>query len=200
MSGRFIVFEGLDGSGKTTIGEAVALATNAICIASPPSEYNVLRKFICDEGDHLTRFFYFLSANYMLSGRIQKLLKHNNVICCRYIYSTIADLRYYWQPQHVGDDLRRQLERISLSLVLEPDLVIYLTCEHQERMKRIQHKIQNKTIEADNINPQYGEVVHEAYLEMAKKNWVTIDTSHRDIKNCIDVVIETLAPFSETAV
>lgn len=131
MKGKFIVFEGIDCTGKTTQIELLkgsgVLGDNTIFVSSLPEDDSVagqLRVMGLDSTNpvsHTTRSLLFLSA---LSYQIEKVIlpaleRGVNVVCDRYVYSNIAyqDVTF---NEAVVDEL--------LSLCT-PDVVIYLNID-----------------------------------------------------------------------
>lgn len=91
----FVVLEGIDGVGKTTVGKALAATLKkrgmpTIFLATPPSPFDALAANVIEQCSIASRFFFFLSSLVHASNSIRQSLSSAAVICDRYIYSTIA--------------------------------------------------------------------------------------------------------------
>lgn len=127
--GRFIVLEGLDGSGKSTAAKAIARRLGAVCIHTPPGPFNAIRSDIDFNADLETRFFFYLSSVGFASSMAQKLLQQGDVVCDRYLASTVA---YH---AVMGVSLARQIRPETF---LRPDISIFLSVSDEaERRRRI---------------------------------------------------------------
>ena len=88
-SNLFIVVEGTDGTGKSSISQELAKCLNAKYYRCPPKIIIPLRKF-ADGSPYLFRYLYYLIGNFIAQHEIRSLLKHSSVICDWYVFSTIA--------------------------------------------------------------------------------------------------------------
>lgn len=191
---RFIVFEGLDGTGKTSIARQIQLsAERTKFLSSPPQKYNQLRKYVCSEGDFLTRFLYFLSANAMLSNRVNRLLPGSSIVCDRYVYSTVADFAFYSAGSRISRETLNDLVKLSLKLVQKPDVVVYLTCQYNERVQRIRSRTKSAYLEKDNFDAEYCGMVHRAYTSMSKRNWILFDTTGKELRESVGLLQNILS-------
>ena len=134
---KLIVFEGIDGVGKTTIalelkrtlkrkGIPVIFYENYELKHPGFNPLKPLVKKIPITGSYL----FFLSSAIYKSQVIKKLLKKHWVICDRYFYSTMA----YHKAK--GSNLKIQ----PLSDLLKPDYGFLLTIDEQIRQKRARQK------------------------------------------------------------
>ena len=135
---KFIVFEGIDGVGKTTIALELkkTLKNKGISVIfyedyelKHPG-FNKLKplvKKIPVTGSHL---FYLASSVYK-SQVIKKMLKKHWVICDRYFYSTNANHKAR------GSNLRI----VNLIDLLKPDYAFLLTVDEKIRQKRVKQKL-----------------------------------------------------------
>ena len=143
--GKFIVFEGLDGSGKTTqMGMLVNYleSKGRACFStreptdSPfgemlrsclrgkidTNEYTIAALFAADRLDHILE-----SAN----GIKKKLDEGVNVFCDRYYFSS-----YAYNGEFVPFDWVVELNRIAREL-MRPDLTIFIDLSSEESMRRV---------------------------------------------------------------
>lgn len=169
---KLIVFEGIDGVGKTTIALELkkTLKNKGIPVifyedyeTKHPgfSPLKLLVKTIPITGSHL---FYLASSIYK-SQVIKKLLKTHWVICDRYFYSTNA----YHKTK--GSNLKIQ----KLNDLQNPDYAFLLTLDEKTRQKRIQQK--SHITKSDLILKKKGSLPYKMENFLKKMNLIKIDNS-----------------------
>lgn len=142
---RFIVFEGIDGSGKSTqarlLAESLEAAGHTVHLTFEPTNYrigSILRRvltgqetadehtiaalFLADRLDHIHHPDY---------GIKSLLAKGQIVICDRYYYSS-----YAYHSQHVDMDWVIQANLLAAQ-ALRPDIVFYMDLQPEAAMERI---------------------------------------------------------------
>lgn len=189
--GKFIVIEGIDGCGKTTLSNNLykyikEKNDNALLIREPGSTVigENIRKFIFSTNiNPRTEALLFTAARSELLEKtiIPTLNKGINVICDRYYYSTIV---YQGIVKNVDLDY---LYKIN-SFVLEPDLVIYLYTSLEKCEKRIKrHKENNKL---DYLAIKNKKIINNAYIDILSncKNVISIDNGNLTSSETMNVV------------
>ena len=96
---RLIVFEGIDGVGKTTMSKSLTewLRANGIPavryedVEDARAGFNLIKPFIRENVQIEGSLLFYLSSAIYKSSRIDELLKEKWVICDRYVFSTIGD-------------------------------------------------------------------------------------------------------------
>ena len=182
MKALFIVIEGMDGVGKTTITKLLARDLNAITYKIPSSELNGIRDTI-DNSNKYARFFYYLSSTYHASQNIKSAIKvGKSVVCDRYYPTTLS----------AYDD-----EVISLinsepiiDKLYKPDFCFLLTVSEEERIKRLNKRgyLSNDDIESID-NPSSREAQMSKYYQM---DMIRIDTTGKTEKSIVDEIFRTL--------
>ena len=146
----FIVIEGLDGTGKSTLVEKLSSALNAKSLSSPPLmsapdlyEGNLRDYF--DKSPQLIRRAYYSSTNLIASEMAIEALKHNHVVMDRYWTSTVAFSSM--------DDCNEMAEWEGKypSSIRPPDILILLTVDETNRDKRMVGRGEPKTDEEHNL-------------------------------------------------
>lgn len=136
----FVVFEGIDGAGKSTVAKAVAERVDGVYYKTPSAlladasvptvgEPTFMRRYV-EELSHVpTRYLYYLFVTAHDSTQIAALLTQNHVICDRYLYSALAYHRA----------LQPTLKGLSLDPLqfLQPDITFHLKVNQQEQVRRL---------------------------------------------------------------
>lgn len=141
--GTFVSLEGIDGSGKTSVVQAIR-ETHKSCISTQePSDLwtgQQVRKAIANDTDDVhpvTTFFLFMAdRNHHINERIQNGLDDGMlVVSDRYSDSTLA-----YQPEALKDHIsypQQWMERCMEPWNIEPDLTIYLDISVDTAMERL---------------------------------------------------------------
>uniref|UniRef100_A0A8C3DLP8 UMP-CMP kinase 2, mitochondrial n=1 Tax=Corvus moneduloides TaxID=1196302 RepID=A0A8C3DLP8_CORMO len=174
-----IVFEGLDATGKTTVTQAVKDTLNGVLLRSPPACISQWRTVFDDEPTLVKRAFY-AAGNYILASEIAKASTQAPVIVDRYWHSTAA---YTIATETSGEvqDLPPVQDEVYQwpEDLLKPDLVLLLTVDPDERVRRLQHRGLQKTkeeaeLEANNL---FRQRVEESYRRMVNPACQEVDAS-----------------------
>ncbi|MET1160580.1 MAG: dTMP kinase [Thermoprotei archaeon] len=189
-NGFFLVLEGIDGSGKTSIAnklveELTGMGYKVVYTYEPWDSYyiKILKEhysFVRDAAlDALT-----YAADRLIHIRlfIKPYLERGFlVICDRYYYSSVA----YQSAQ--GADLEWVLE--INKYVLNPDLAIYLDVDPLTGLRRRQ-RLRSRFPEYEELDLLYR--VREIYLELVRRGYMILvdarrdfDSVYKDVKNLV---------------
>ncbi|XP_023778480.1 UMP-CMP kinase 2, mitochondrial [Cyanistes caeruleus] len=174
-----IVFEGLDATGKTTVTQAVKDTLNGVLLRSPPACISQWRTVFDDEPTPIKRAFY-AAGNYILASEIAKASTQAPVIIDRYWHSTAA---YTIATETSGkvQDLPPAQDEVYQwpEDLLKPDLVLLLTVDPEERVRRLQHRGLEKTKEEAELeaNSLFRQRVEESYRRMVNPACQEVDAS-----------------------
>ncbi|VEN44631.1 unnamed protein product [Callosobruchus maculatus] len=162
-----IVLEGLDGSGKTTVGKRFSKKIHAQTWKTPPESTGHIRHLFDDHP--VLRTAYYSLGNYIAAYEIQPLLKHAPVLLDRYWHSTAAyaigeyakDHPEYPMPAK-GDPIYKWPEDL-----FKPDIVIFLDVSEEVRKER-QSRRKNVTAQENMLNSdlKFRQNVIQAYKNM----------------------------------
>ena len=143
--GRFIVFEGIDGAGKTTqinlLAKHLGEQGRAVYCTAEPTETvsggllrdalaGVTRRTVCE----MAAMFVFDRINHNVNpvNGIQKMLADGfDVICDRYYYSSMAYQGSGTDPEWVGN------MNLNCPEIMRPDVCIFLDLTPEQSMARI---------------------------------------------------------------
>ena len=144
MLSGFVSFEGIDGSGKTTVSRLVARILRArgqvVFLTSEPTKGwlgRAVRRAVDEDIGAVAESFLFLADRAVHVGQIRVHLATGGlVVCDRY-----ADSTYAYQGARLAEvlpDPIRILRQASQGWLLPPDLTILLRISPEAAMKRIE--------------------------------------------------------------
>ncbi|MEM5871512.1 MAG: dTMP kinase [Candidatus Aenigmatarchaeota archaeon] len=168
MQGKFIVFEGIDKSGKQTQAKMLLeyLRNNGIkaIYTEEPNPNNPIGilikdwlngKYEIESGEAITLLYVADRLEHLKKEILPSLEKGINVICDRYFYSTIA---YESAIFNVSKDWIKQLhEKIK-----KPDVVIFIDIEPEISLKRKRERPDDRLEKVEILKK-----VRQVYLELA---------------------------------
>jgi dTMP kinase len=194
MNGKFLVLEGIDGSGKKTISahiqEILRKKGHAVTLFTYP-DYDspwgtIIHEFLTGERDlDVTVQFLTYATDIMKDqNRIKKLLSHQWVIADRYITSTIA-----FQCAR-GFSIKKACTFLELFDIVHPDTIFFLDVPPEigkERKKR-----QKGHLDRHETDTSFLKKVNEMYLYLMNRGvltdeWKKIDASH-DYQHVVTVI------------
>lgn len=168
MAGRFIVFEGIDGSGKSTAIRSVAkhlAASGTVWQTREETEtpYGALvRQSIQEKAPALSTAFLFLADRAQHIPEIRRHLEQGDVLCDRFAHSTLA-----YQSVTLAGDFDEPIEMLRdwhRPLDLWPDHVLLLDLPADVAVARAQGR--GATTPYEKV--AFLEQVREAYLKLAQ--------------------------------
>jgi thymidylate kinase len=131
---KFVVIEGCNGVGKSTITEYLCARTGASTFHYPPEFVSFRRDVHLDDLAPLPRLAYYLAATLHLSDLVRAQLTQRHVVCDRYLASPFSLM--------IGESAIEETEASRLlepflSYLRMPDLTLLLTAEHGVASARI---------------------------------------------------------------
>lgn len=175
MEGRFIVLEGCDGSGKSTmankIGKYFANLGHSIELTREPGGTLIsekIRELILDrnniEMDYRTEaLLYAASRAQLMSEKIIPWLKAGKVVISeRYVYSSLV---YQGLGRGLGIDEVKEINDFATAGI-KPDLVILLDVDPEKALKRKLSIDGGDRLENEDIS--FHKSVYDGYKELAK--------------------------------
>ena len=189
---HFITFEGIDGSGKSTVMKHVyknlkSEGFDVVKTFEPTNSWigKKVQECIETKTDPFITTFAFLADRFDHCKKIQKWLDEGKIVLCdRYAESTYA----YQSVQMIDeiDNPIKWLQELSKDRIIIPDRTFMFIIDAKDAIKRIQHR--------DNLIPfekvSFLNKVNENYKLLSKgKRFKNIDASksiEELIKICID--------------
>lgn len=200
--GYFIVIEGPDGSGKSTISDIVCdkLRQNGFDVVHTREPGGIeiaeeIRNIILDpkntKMDGKTEaLLYAASRRQHLVEKVIPAKKEGKIVICeRFVYSSLA-YQGYGRNLGFGDILKINDFAIGNDY---PDLTIYLDIDEKEGLKRIENRAFKDRLDKESL--EFHHLVNEGYQRVLKK---FKDTKIVDASKSIDeVVLDVLNIINE---
>ncbi|MDH7517863.1 MAG: dTMP kinase [Candidatus Thermoplasmatota archaeon] len=177
---HFITFEGIDGSGKSTVSKIVCKKLKnhgyKVVLTYEPTDTWIgrcVQKFIETNADPFVTSFAFIADRMEHCKQIQKWLDEDYIVLCdRYAEST-----YAYQGAQLQDHVKnpmKWLKELSKKRIITPDRTFVFVIDPKESLSRIQNR--SKLIPFEKIS--FLEKVHKNYLKIAVgKRFMKLDAT-----------------------
>ena len=189
--GRFIVFEGIDGAGKTTQIELLAKHLRAegrsvYCTAEPTESVSggllrdalagVTRRTVCE----MAAMFVFDRINHNVNpvNGIQKMLDDGfDVICDRYYYSSMAYQGSGTDPEWVSN------MNLNCPEIMRPDVCIFLDLTPEQSMARINRgRATQEIYENEEKLTQVRNQFYRVFEQLRERDNIQIVDAYRSVE------------------
>jgi dTMP kinase len=192
---RFVTFEGIDGSGKSTISKKVYEKLHAdgydVVLTFEPTDSKIgkfVQECIRTQSDPFITSFTFIADRIQHGKQIQQWLDEEKMVLCdRYAEST-----YAYQGAQLESQLKnpmKWLQELSSGRILVPDRTFLFVIDPKLSLARIQHR--SELIPFERFS--FLEKVHRNYLKVSKgKRFVHLDatlTIEQLVKICYDDIL-----------
>ncbi len=151
----FVVIEGIDGAGKTTIAQFLSHLIGAAYVKTPVGAVKWNRNYI-DKLDPLPRFLYYVADLAEASQLITENLLRQPVVCDRYHLSTILNHQAMGVPVGMVD--------FSALQIVKPMAVVYLWAEESIIVARLQARSEVSSHIHLERDRQLQQAVHQLFL------------------------------------
>lgn len=204
--GKFIVFEGGDGSGKSTILDMVydyLIENNIECIKTrEPGGIKIsedIREVILNtkntKMDSRTEALLYAAARrqHLVEKVIPKIDKGAIVLCDRFIYSSLA---YQGYARNIGIDEIYQINKFAVGEYM-PDLNILFDLSPEIGLERINKNKEREINRLDLEKIDFHNKVRDGYLKLYEENkekFVKIN-AEKSIEEVFNVVKEIITDF-----
>ncbi len=186
---QFITFEGIDGSGKSTVSKKVyeklkKEGYNVVWTYEPTNTWlgRQVKKSIEKENDPFVTAFTFTADRIMHGKQINKWIKENKIVLCdRYAESTYAYQAV--QMQGMIDEPIKWLKELAEDKIPIPDRTFLFDLKPETALSRINHREELIPFE----KKEFLKKVRKNYLELCTgKRFLKVDASKK-IKTLVDI-------------
>lgn len=199
--GKFIVFEGIDGAGKTT---QINLLANYLrekgrvvyCTAEPTETVSggllrdalsgVTRRTICE----MAAMFVFDRINHNVNpvNGIQKMLADGfDVICDRYYYSSLAYQGSGTDPEWVGN------MNLNCPEIMRPDVCIFLDLTPEQSMARINRgRATQEIYENEEKLTQVRNQFYRVFEDLKERDNIQIVDAYRTVEEIHQDIVKVI--------
>ncbi len=184
---KFIVLEGIDGSGKSSVIESIKKDHPGYHYTREPTDSEpgrLAKKAANRDNSPYKDLFLYLADRVEHTEEIEEELKSENIVICdRYWGSTSA---YQAASDEISLDYT---ESVQMPFILKPDLTILFDISPEISLKRI--KDRERMSKYERID--FLKKVRENYLHLAKKHgWEIIDAerSPADVLSDVDRLLK----------
>ncbi|XP_041366737.1 UMP-CMP kinase 2, mitochondrial-like [Gigantopelta aegis] len=187
----FVVVEGLDATGKTTLTETLEEKLHAAKYSTPPPSIMHLRKFF-DGLPEIVRKAYYSLGNYIVAIEIAEVCKTRAVIMDRYWHSTtaygIANETSCADLPPAGHNVYQWPEDL-----LKPTSILFLSVSESVRRKRLDQRGREMTREERWLGKDtfFRQRLCEAYRRMENPGCTEIDASG-SVQDVMDAAVDIL--------
>lgn len=186
MRHKFIVIEGLDGTGKSTVCQFLAEHFQAQLRSSSSALPSDLRQSVDASGSLEVRFNLYRLGVSIVADEVTRTLARRAVVCDRWIYSTIAYHRA------LGADVRLADVQSLLDL---PDHAFCLLAPDHERRRRMERRARMEAHDELFLDERLAEAVQR---ELLKAGCTPICTEGRSALKVVDQILEQVQVCSTT--
>jgi deoxyguanosine kinase len=130
MKHKFIVIEGLSGSGKTAVSTRLAEVLNGTYYKAPTEPLSILREYVDKVMTSQTRALYYLMSISHLSDTIERDISKGHIIVDKYIYTTIA----FNKVRNLDIEIPKFIS------LCKPDFLFYLEVDDKIREERLSNR------------------------------------------------------------
>jgi dTMP kinase len=185
MSGKgvFIVLEGIDGTGKSTLSKKLKAwleekGRQVVLTAEPTEDWLgvAVRRANNEDLDPRTESLLFTADRCQHTLRIEEMLKQGKVVICdRYYGSTVA-YQGAALEEDMGDNAVSWLLNLNGPVVRHPDVTVLLITDPTVAMQRVGSRGELSKFERE----EYLSKVQDIYMTLAREgDWTVIDSNRK---------------------
>jgi thymidylate kinase len=184
---KFIVLEGIDGVGKSTILTLLAAKLRELGISV--AELQGLCQPFCRIGGEVielesveARYFFYLASNLVVSSLVKRTLRDQWVLCDRYVFST--------QAYHLARGLRHAVNLDEVDVIYPHFGFMIVVPDEELRQQRIERR---GTMTKDDKERRLPDSAMSRIEELYSSFGLTkIDNSNSDPSFAVNAIINTI--------
>lgn len=174
----FVVLDGIDGTGKSTVSGLVASKIDGVKVSTPMEPYASQRpKFNEDIWNAEESFDFYLESVKDASLKILAMCQETPVVCDRYVAST------YTYHTGMGLDPNVASQKIEQANLLMPDIAYQLDADDEILMQRLTQRGSKP------LKKEWLDKIRDAYRLF---NYILVDTSSLTAEEVADVIVDSL--------
>lgn len=184
----FIVIEGVDGVGKTSVARELAAQLGAVYFRTPSDTLESfqmaatfqsglpLRQYADQQAycDPKVRFAFYVFAVIEASVHVERLLQHSSVVCDRFLSSTLAYHRVLAPELATAD--------VSWAQTIKPDLEILLDINDEHLHLQ---RLRSRTPRSDRLLERNFRFLQLVRHEFHRLDLITLDTSYEGVSQVV---------------
>lgn len=170
------VFEGVDGTGKTSLAKSFAKKINGEYYKGIPKIFRPLKNFVDRKLPPQIRYKFYLLGNKIMYRELKSLLKDKNVVVDQYVYCTVA-----FHTVSLNKKLKNPAPPIT------PKIIFYLTAPWNEIDRRLNERGKRKQLE----ELAYLQKVDKIYKQLFRSlsNVIYFNSESRNIEENTKLLI-----------
>jgi len=181
ISHRLIAIEGLDLAGKTITATVLAARLSAKYVATPLQPLSSVR-YSFDEVSSDGRFLFYLASVIHASDQIRQYLLSGDVVCDRYVYSTIA--------YHRALGVNTEIVKWEDLAIVRPVLAVYLTATQESRRGRMSGR---RVVTDEDKSERLQRAVEKEFERMGL---LRVDTTNLSVDDVVSLIQDALTSRS----
>lgn len=185
----FVVFEGLDGAGKTTCAQRLAEHMGAEFITTPPTHVREISKQIIENYERCqeARQLFYLSTVFSASDQVKALLSAGqSAVIDRYFLSTQVYAKFRSSNLEL-DEWHTKLTPASLTVFLDAPLAV--------RAERIARR-RSDAADAETLREAADRRLRQLYMDRARLaiagKWLVLDSATLSVTAIVEEILEAL--------
>jgi len=184
---KYIVIEGADGVGKTTIAKKLAERLNWQYVSHPVGKMKEVREQILEQ-DTIAVFHY-----YMLSNVLSILEDPDkNKVIDRFIPTTCVSASYF---DPTNKEYYLEMGRKIKKRLPEPELVVILTASKECVLKRMKRELSELDVKIFENYETFADMIRKYACELYGDKVVIIDTENKNIDEVLDEVLSEVGQY-----
>jgi dTMP kinase len=188
MNNVFVVIEGLDGVGKSSVAQGLAAKMteggfHSTSLRCPMGDYKLSEPYVRHECGTDARYLFYLSGVKHSSDIIRNLLTKQSVVLDRYYYSTLA--------YHRACGMRVTVDIDSMDL-LQPNFRYLLTVA-DERVRQARLKSRKEVNPSDQVARVSGGLIDRIESEFKTFGLIEIDTTELRLNEVVQLLWEKVS-------